>query len=398
MLVFDFLPNWKNGITENREYLTDIMVSHDQTEQRAALRSKPRCSMMYSLLMHGADAARFNWLTTAGQAQVLLMPYWPRPSRLRAPATNGAALVLLDQAPPVWVVPGAFLALLYADKTVQTVKVKEVNGRDVTLDVDGKVPGNWPAGALVYPTWEVRLPDAVQVKRHTPTVIEASLTLSRQISSTVEPVPAATPDMMYDGLEVLTRDINWREGADADLTWLTSIMDGSRGRTAYEVLAKQQQRTSGGSILIKDYADADWWEAFFDRHKGRRGVFYAPSRDNALPLVKSPNPAKSVFAVAGTTFHQLAQPGTSMMTHLMIRLQTGAYQLFKVATLEADFINDVTYIKTAEPWAQSYPPEQALSHYLAGRCRLASDTLSVIWRAAGVGEAKVSVTTVGANW
>lgn len=398
MLLLDFLPNWRNGVTENREYLTNIMASHDQTEQRAALRSKPRGSMMYSLLLHGADAARFDWLMTAGQAQVLLMPYWPRPSHLRASAAAGDAMVRLDVAPPVWVVPGAFLALLYGNKTSQLVKVESVNGRDVTLAADGKVPGNWPVGALVYPTWEIRMPDAVQVKRHTPTIVETSFTLARQVSTTAEPVPALGPDMLHDGIEVLTRDINWRDGADADLTWLTSLMDGSRGRTAYEVLAKQQQRTSGGMILIKDYADADWWVAFFDRHKGRRGVFFAPSRDNALPLVASPDPAKSKFAVAGTTFHQLAQPGISMMTHLMIRLQTGGYRLFKITSLEADFINDVTYIKTAEPWTQTYRPDQALSHYLASRCRLASDTLSIAWRAAGVGEAKVSVTTVGATW
>lgn len=398
MLLFDFLPNWRNGVTENREYLTNIMVSHDQTEQRAALRSKPRCSMMYALLMHGADAARFNWLTTAGQAQVLRMPYWPHPSHLRAPAANGDAMVRLKESLPVWVVPGASLALLYGGKTSQLVKVAAVNGLDVTLAAEGLVPGNWPAGALVYPTWEVRMPDAVQIKRHTPTVIEASITLTRQVSNTAEPVPALGPDMMYDGVEVLTRDINWRDGADADLTWLTSLMDGSRGRTAYEVLAKQQQRTSGGSIMLKDHADAAWWEAFFDRHKGRRGVFYAPSRDNALPLVHTPDATKSPFAVAGTSFYQLAQPGTSMMTHLMIRLQTGAYRLFKVSSLEADFINDVTYIKTVEPWTQTYRPDQALSHYQAGRCRLASDTLSIIWRAAGLGEAKVSVTTVGDTW
>ena len=60
MLILDFLPNWRNGVTETREYLTDIMTAYDQTEQRAALRDKPRNTMAYTLLLHKTDASRFD--------------------------------------------------------------------------------------------------------------------------------------------------------------------------------------------------------------------------------------------------------------------------------------------------------------------------------------------------
>ena len=151
-------------------------------------------------------------------------------------------------------------------------------------------------------------------------------------------------------------------------------------------------------MLLDNLAKANWWQAFYDRHKGRRGVFYAPTRSRDLPLVKSPTPAKSVFAVAGTQFHALLQPGTSMLTHIMVKLQSQAHQLFKIASLEVDYVNDVTYIKTVEPWTQTYRPEQALSYYLASKCRLGSDTMTINWRAALLGETQIAVTTVGANW
>ena len=397
MLILDFLPNWRNGVTETREYLTDIMTAYDQTEQRAALRDKPRNTMEYTLLLHGADASRFDWLLTAAQVQVLLMPYWPMPFSLAADAANGALALQLDGDLPPWVVAGEQLAMLYGGRSSVQVTVQSVAGKKVNLVAPG-LPGAWPKGAMVYPTWQVRAQDSLAFKRHTPTVSEASISLSRQISGAAAPVPASVADMTYDSLEVLTRDINWRDGQDVTMAWMTDLMDGQRGRTAYEVLSKAQQRTSSGSVLLNDVAKANWWQAFYDRHKGRRGVFYAPTSSRDLPLVKSPTPAKSVFAVAGTQFHALMQPDTTMLTHIMIKLQSQAHQLFKIKSLEVDYVNDVTYIKTVEPWTQAYRPEQALTYYLASKCRLGSDTMTINWRAALLGETKIAVTTVGANW
>ena len=397
MLILDFLPNWRNGVTETREYLTNIMTAYDQTEQRAALRDKPRNTMAYTLLLHGADASRFDWLLTAAQAQVLLMPYWPMPFRLAADAANGALALQLDGDLPPWVVAGEQLVMVYGGRSSVPVTVQSVAGKTVNLVAPG-LPGAWPKGAMVYPTWQVRAQDSLAFKRHTPTVSEASISLSRQISGAAAPVPASVADMTYDSLEVLTRDINWRDGQDVTMDWMTDLMDGQRGRTSYEVLSKAQQRTSSGSVLLDNLAKANWWQAFYDRHKGRRGVFYAPTRSRDLPLVKSPTPAKSVFAVAGTQFHALMQPGTTMLTHIMIKLQSQAHQLFKIASLEVDYVNDVTYIKTVEPWTQAYRPEQALTYYLASKCRLGSDTMTINWRAALLGETQIAVTTVGADW
>ena len=397
MLILDFLPNWRNGVTETREYLTNIMTAYDQTEQRAALRDKPRNTMAYTLLLHGADASRFDWLLTAAQVQVLLMPYWPMPFRLASDAANGALALQLDGDLPPWVVAGEQLAMLYGGRSSVPVTVQSVAGKTVNLVAPG-LPGAWPKGAMVYPTWQVRAQDSLAFKRHTPTVSEASISLSRQISGAAAPVPASVADMTYDSLEVLTRDINWRDGQDVTMDWMTDLMDGQRGRTSYEVLSKAQQRTSSGSVLLDNLAKANWWQAFYDRHKGRRGVFYAPTRSRDLPLVTSPTSAKSVFAVAGTQFHALMQPDTTMLTHIMIKLQSQAHQLFKIESLEVDYVNDVTYIKTVEPWTQAYRPEQALTYYLASKCRLGSDTMTINWRAALLGETQIAVTTVGANW
>lgn len=396
MQILDFLPDWRAGLTENRTYLTDIMLSNNQTEQRAALRDKPRCDMAYSLLMTGQDASRFDWIMSTSQAQPMLMPYWPAPHHLAAPLANGSTGLLLDGPMPAWVIEGIPLVLMHSSRDSLAVTVKTIAGDQVEL-MD-PVLGTWPKGSLVYPCWEVTLPNSIPFKRHTPTVTAASLTLTRTITGDAVPVATSAPDMMYSGLEVLTRDINWRDGQDVDMTWLTQLMDGQRGRTSYEVLSAQQQRTSGGSVLLQNQDVADWWFGFFDRNKGRRGAFYAPTRSRDLPLVPSPTPTTSRFAVAGTKFHELMQPGRTMLTHMMIRRKDGSYRLFKISNLVVDHVNNVTYIRTVETWSESYPPEQALSHYLASQCRLGADALTISWKLAGIGETQVSVTTVGANW
>lgn len=397
MLIFDFLPNWKRGVVENLEYLTDIMRANDQTEQRAALRSKPRHNMNVSLLLHGADASRFDWLMGAGQAQIMLLPYWPMPFHLTADVENGARSLRIDAGLPAWVVPGSRLVLLSGARDSVAVTVDQHLGGTVTLAAPG-VPGKWSKGSLVYPAWEVRAPDSISVKRHTPTVTEMSLTLVREGTGDKVAAPDYGPEMVYNNTEVLVRDINWRDGAEGRLEWLTKDLDGQRGLRAYEVVSALQQRTTSGTVLVRGRAQYDWWLAFLDRHKGRRGVFYAPSRSRDLPLVASPKPQVSPFAVGGTTFHALMQPGTTMMTHIMIRLQDGQYRLHRITGLTVDHVNQVTYISTAEPWGLPYPPEKALCGYLASKCRLGSDTMTINWRAALLGETQISTTTVGANW
>ena len=398
MQILDFQPNWRSPVSETREYLTNIMVSYDQTEQRAALRSKPRCTLNFNVLLHGAEASQFDWVMSAAQAQVLLVPYWPALNTLAQPASNGDVVIHLTKALPAWVVPGERLVLLGGSKDSQAVVVGAVTGNTVVLDPSTPVPGNWGTGTAVYPTWECRLPDAVPFKRHTTTVSEASLTLTRQVSGDDVPVAQVPADMIYSGQEVLVRDINWRDAMDIDMSWVTQLMDGQVGRTSYDVLSTLQQRTSSGTILVNGHTEADWWWSFFDRHKGRRGVFYAPTRSRDLPLVLSPTPVISPFAVAGTKFYQLAQPGTTMLTHMMVRLKDMSYRLYKIKAMQPDYINDVTYIETVEPWDQPYRPDQSPVHYLASLCRLGSDSININWLTAGIGEIKVATTTVGANW
>lgn len=398
MLILDYQPNWKSVVSETREYLTNIMLSSNQTEQRAALRSKPRCTLSYDILLHGAEAAQFDWIMSAAQSSIFLVPYWPLLNTLAQPASNGDSVLHLTKAPPAWVVPGERLVLLGGSKDSQSVEVLVVDGNTVHLHPNTLVPGSWGAGTAVYATWKCRVPDSIPFKRHTTTVSEAAMTFTREITGDEVITKPLPPDMTYGGLEVLVRDVNWRDAMDIDMTWLTELMDGQTGRTSYDVLSAQQQRTSGGTVLVNGNDAADWWWSFYDRHKGRRGAFYAPTRSRDLPLVPSPIPTSSPFAVAGTKFYTLMQPGATMLTHIMVKLKDMSHRLYKITEVIPDYINDVTYIKTAEAWGLPYPPEQAPFYSLASLCRLGSDAININWLTAGIGEIKISTTTVGANW
>ncbi|MDF4819802.1 hypothetical protein P3547_19945 [Vibrio parahaemolyticus] len=57
LLLWNYRPDWSNGMEHEFEYLTDVVKAHDGTEDRRALRGKPRQRYTHSYLLH-ADEMR----------------------------------------------------------------------------------------------------------------------------------------------------------------------------------------------------------------------------------------------------------------------------------------------------------------------------------------------------
>ena len=71
-----WLPNWEQGITERLEWRTDVQQGYDGTEQRYALRSIPRRSWSWEMLLTDAERQRFEVEFYANATATWLVPLW----------------------------------------------------------------------------------------------------------------------------------------------------------------------------------------------------------------------------------------------------------------------------------------------------------------------------------
>jgi hypothetical protein len=77
MASFDFPPDWRAGMVERWQYLTDVLVAWDGTEQRRMLRGWPRIELEFEAFCAGASAAALPAWLNAHQTELFTVPYWP---------------------------------------------------------------------------------------------------------------------------------------------------------------------------------------------------------------------------------------------------------------------------------------------------------------------------------
>lgn len=78
ILLFPFPPNWTRPVIERLAWLTDVMASRANVEQRARLRARPRRSYEYRILTRdNQERIRLHNRLTAWQGRPYALPVWP---------------------------------------------------------------------------------------------------------------------------------------------------------------------------------------------------------------------------------------------------------------------------------------------------------------------------------
>lgn len=77
MAEFAFAPDWARPMVERWQFLTDILVADDGTEQRTRLRAAPRIELEFEARAEGADAAALAAWLEDHQSGEFDLPWWP---------------------------------------------------------------------------------------------------------------------------------------------------------------------------------------------------------------------------------------------------------------------------------------------------------------------------------
>lgn len=92
--VFSILPNWKDGITERVQFLTDGMISETGSTQTRSLRDKPRRSFEAQFMRSDTRRSRLDSFFTSVGRRTFMLPLWHEQYRPSGGLTNGAPTVV----------------------------------------------------------------------------------------------------------------------------------------------------------------------------------------------------------------------------------------------------------------------------------------------------------------
>ncbi|TCL74248.1 hypothetical protein EDC14_1004186 [Hydrogenispora ethanolica] len=170
--IFPLMPNWRDGITEQIEYLTDIITSYDETEQRIRVRDEPRRSFEYMFTaMNRAEMALLESTIWKHQGSELWLPLWTDARFTTHAIPDGGTQARVET--------GAWLELqedgyvvLYQDPVHWEIK-------RVTIIYDSAVfflvpvQKTWPQGTLVIPVARAVPSEKITGQKATAGLLEA---------------------------------------------------------------------------------------------------------------------------------------------------------------------------------------------------------------------------------
>ena len=154
--VFPHRPDWTEPFLDRLAWLTEVLPGYDTTEQRRALRSRPRHSVSYRVLTTSPlEAASLEGLLFSWQARQFGVPIWPESSPLLADLAPGAWSIPADMTDRGSVEVGG-LVMLWSDfGTWEAFQVASLGPGAIGLG--SQVTKTWTAGARVVPVRRGRL-------------------------------------------------------------------------------------------------------------------------------------------------------------------------------------------------------------------------------------------------
>lgn len=208
--VWTIRPNWKDGITERLDWLTDILASTTGAEQRRMVRLSPRRSFEMTFNPVGRDRTLLDLYMHRMGTEEWLIPLWHDKAKLDTAANSGAVSVSVDTR---WreFREGDF-AILYKDAwTYEVVEIFVV--ADGALTFTSALNNNWKKGSAIYPLRQARIQaDNQSVKALTGTVGEAQVLFNLSLANDFTGSFAGM--VTYQGRPVITIPPNRSESLD----------------------------------------------------------------------------------------------------------------------------------------------------------------------------------------
>lgn len=341
MEMWPLRPNWRDPIRITHSFRTEVISSRKGREQRRALRQTARKTVEFSVTTSGD---RFRTLVRAmhrKQGPILAWADQTRAVRSSAPSAGSSIPV---QTRPEWAVPGQMVMMQVGD--AQEIKtVQSANSAAITFTEP--LANTWPSRTRVCPAVIGRLPPEAAGQQYLPGVIDIPISIFSDPGYDRERFTEAAE--VWNGREVMLERGNWRDPREFTFTHGYETVDYGFGR-----VAAFQPNAFPGTLRSVDYvfkskAEADRLLAFFERMKGQRGEFYAPTDQPDIILAATAQAFSQSFL--GTGWELQVYNGDQVFAAISVKMTDGRRFYRKVISALPDGPHTRIRIEGTLPYA-----------------------------------------------
>lgn len=272
--VFSVLPNWGNGITERLSWLTDVMDSESNSEQRRSIRRHPRRSFEASFLRKGTQRMRIDTFLVGVGMTSFLVPIWheqvPIIDGLSIDAggvtfeNNDTRLREFNEGDLVFVNNGD--PDDYDILKVGTVEVGRFNWSEAPKRV-------WPPGVRIFPLRIARLLDNAKMDSVTDRVGVSQLRFE-----------LSDPDVRIEswgdtinGEPIFKLKIDRRDALQVTYSRRAYVLDNSSGKIAVTDTGRYSTTNMQTRAVLFNRENAYAFRQFLAAARGRARHFFCPS-------------------------------------------------------------------------------------------------------------------------
>lgn len=347
--VFSVLPNWQDGVTERLIWMTDILASETDAEQRRSIRRNARRQFEASFLRQRTQRNRIdNFLVGIG-AGTFMLPLWHEQVRMADGIDMEATGVTLDNLALREFRTGDLVFVNNGDPDVYDIL--QVGDMEATrFSWAFPPPRAWPVGTRIYPMREARIySQPPNVTNITDTVSTAQILFD--LSEPYEIVGSFGANVSGNPLFHFSPD--WTDGITWDYSRKSFVLDNTTG--APSVTDHGKYTTSGVQAKLRLYgrAQAYSFRQFIQAARGRAKKFMCPTFTNDIYPIGD--------EIAGDTLLIQSQGfRAAMSTPQPLRIQL-AFQFYNGApTLYRTITDAVTVWDGLQPVGESLTLDAAL--------------------------------------
>jgi len=282
LIAWAFAPDWGQGVQEQLEWLTDVLASESQAEQRRALRTAPRRQLSAPMYIEGRERQLMDLSLFGWGARIWSLPIWPDIQRLNAAIPSGALSIPCTTQFLDFRAGG--LAMLRAETAFQS-EVVEIDSVDTDgLSLKRPTQQGWPVGTRLYPARTAQLVQQPDLVRLTDQVMEADVKFQlMEACDWPELNVAVLPD--YRGWPVLELRPDETEDLTHQFERLLLTLDSRTGLPLVTDVA-------GRALPVTDWRWVDlgrearaWLRSLLYYLRGRQRVIWVPTHANDLTIV-----------------------------------------------------------------------------------------------------------------
>ena len=277
-------PNWKEPVSYRRKWMTSMMSSLDNTEQRSMLFTWPRRSLSFDILTKDFyETAYLKERLYKNLHNVWGIPFWQDETYLGSIASSGQKVLSLDTRWRNFDLNG-YCVLYQSNISWEVGQIDVLSDSQITLETN--LQATWPKGTSIFPILAGRVHNEQAYDMVTSSMVGLGLEITEEFDYAVtRRIGGANGYPLFKGYSLFDKKPTWNEKIELKfihpydyLSFLGKPYSFShRDETEFGLKTTHLCRSKSE---IQERLD------FFDYCRGRWGEFWYPSHQQDIKIVQ----------------------------------------------------------------------------------------------------------------